>query len=118
MAGLPIVHFDFPTDDPERSRKFYSELFGWSVQEFMPGYWGVETGGDLDGGMMTRKGPQQGFAYYVGVDDIDAYGRKLEELGGTLHMPRQAVPGMGWWAIGMDPDKNVVGLWQHDESAA
>ena len=24
-----IVHFDLPTDDPERAKKFYEELFNW-----------------------------------------------------------------------------------------
>ena len=26
-----IVHFEIPTDDVERSRKFYSDLFGWKI---------------------------------------------------------------------------------------
>jgi hypothetical protein len=28
-----IVHFEIPTDDVERPKKFYSELFGWSFEK-------------------------------------------------------------------------------------
>ena len=29
-----IVHFEIPSDDIERSKKFYSELFGWAIEKF------------------------------------------------------------------------------------
>jgi len=29
-----IVHFEIPSDDIERSKKFYSELFGWTIEKF------------------------------------------------------------------------------------
>ena len=29
-----IVHFEIPTDNVERSRKFYSELFDWNVEKW------------------------------------------------------------------------------------
>ena len=38
-----IVHFEIPADDVERSRKFYSDLFGWKIEKF-PG----QTGGSED----------------------------------------------------------------------
>jgi predicted enzyme related to lactoylglutathione lyase len=39
-----IVHFEIPVDDVERSKKFYSELFGWKLEKF-PGETPV---GELD----------------------------------------------------------------------
>ena len=46
-----IVHFEIPSDDTERSKKFYNELFGWKIEKWpgsedMPeatGYWMVTT---------------------------------------------------------------------------
>jgi predicted enzyme related to lactoylglutathione lyase len=38
-----IVHFEIPTDDIERARKFYTDLFGWKIEK-MPSI----------GGMMER----------------------------------------------------------------
>ena len=28
-----IVHFEIPSDDIERSKKFYNELFGWKIEK-------------------------------------------------------------------------------------
>jgi hypothetical protein len=34
ISEMPtIVHFKIPTDDVERSRKFYSDLFGWKIEK-------------------------------------------------------------------------------------
>ena len=29
-----IVHFEIPSDDIERSKKFYNELFGWKIEKW------------------------------------------------------------------------------------
>ena len=29
-----IVHFEIPADDIERSRKFYTDLFGWKIEKW------------------------------------------------------------------------------------
>ena len=28
-----LVHFEIPADDVERSRKFYTDLFGWKIEK-------------------------------------------------------------------------------------
>jgi predicted enzyme related to lactoylglutathione lyase len=30
-----IVHFEVPADDVERSKKFYSDLFGWKIEKWL-----------------------------------------------------------------------------------
>jgi len=37
-----IVHFEIPADDVERSKKFYSDLFGWKIEK-----WPGQTGGGM-----------------------------------------------------------------------
>ena len=37
-----IVHFDIPADDVGRSRKFYTDLFGWKIEKW-PGADGGEA---------------------------------------------------------------------------
>jgi predicted enzyme related to lactoylglutathione lyase len=44
-----IVHFEIPTDDVERSKNFYTDLFGWKIEKW-PGpvsqdmeYWTITT---------------------------------------------------------------------------
>ena len=46
------------------------------------------------------------------VDDIEATLAKVGQLGGTTLVPKQEVPGMGWFAWFKDPEGNVVGLWK------
>ena len=64
MSGR-VVHFEIPFDDGARARSFYSELFGWQLQD-VPGmdYTLVTTGptgeqgateaGFINGGMGER----------------------------------------------------------------
>ncbi len=63
------MNFEIPADDIERSKKFYSDLFGWKIEKW-PGpvsrdmeNWMITTTdekGDkaLGGGMMKRKHPE------------------------------------------------------------
>ena len=35
LSYIPtIIHFEIPADDLERSKKFYSEMFGWKFEKF------------------------------------------------------------------------------------
>lgn len=29
-----VVHFEIPTDDLDRAKKFYSSIFSWELQDF------------------------------------------------------------------------------------
>ena len=65
-----VVHFEIHAADPERAAKFYREVFGWEIAEWIiPGvklpeenrYWTVTTGPDdqpgINGGIVIRRGP-------------------------------------------------------------
>jgi len=69
-----IVHFEIPSDEIERAKKFYNDLFGWKIEKWASTddcqltsaatgqpmeYWMVTTTDDkgnkaLGGGMMKR----------------------------------------------------------------
>ena len=117
-----IVHFEIPVDDIERATKFYAELFGWQIKDAgMPGveYFSVMTTGEnpVHGGMMKRQQPQQQISNYIDIPSVDAYEAKITDLGGTVLMPKSAVPGMGYFAMCMDPEGNVFGIWEENEEA-
>lgn len=49
-----VVHFEIPSDNLERTKKFYTELFGWKMEK-MPGtgqreYWTFYTTSNDKGG--------------------------------------------------------------------
>ncbi|HZA71097.1 MAG TPA: VOC family protein [Nitrososphaeraceae archaeon] len=125
-----IVHFEIPSDNVERSKKFYSDLFGWNIEKVPPEklpegveYWGITTkdhegNNGVNGGMMKRMMPeQQGITNYIDVKSVEEYSSKVEQLGGKVKMPKMAVPGMGYLAVCSDTENNTFGLWQSDTSA-
>lgn len=118
-----IVHFEIPADDVERAQAFYGELFGWqfSVPPGFTDYWTFDTGDpetDASGGLMERESPEQiGLINYFGVASVDEAVAKAVELGGEVVMPKQAVPGMGWFAHVLDTEGNLIAVWESDEAA-
>jgi predicted enzyme related to lactoylglutathione lyase len=118
------VHFEIPANDLEKLRKFYSELFGWKIERF-PGpsdYWGIQTvpvddkglpmRPGVNGGMMKRQNPDHKPVNYISVESVDEYSKKVVQLGGQIVVPKMEIPGMGWWALAVDPEGNQIGLFQ------
>lgn len=118
-----IVHFEINADDPERAGKFYQDVFGWQVNKWEGpvDYWMAVTGREdepgINGGIMRRMEPDAGIWNTVEVDDIDAYLARVEAAGGSVHAPKQAIPGVGYQAYCKDSEGNVFGLHQTDTSA-
>ncbi len=124
MVDHTIVHFEIPANNVEKLRKFYAALFGWKIEK-MQGfteYWGVETvpvddKGELvrpgvNGGLMVKQNPEHKPVYYIAVESVDEYSQRIEELGGRITVPKQEIPGMGWWAFALDPEGNLFGIFQ------
>lgn len=119
--GRPVVHWEFWSEDPERVSDFYSKVFDWSAREISGmDYKLVETGGEggINGGMMRPKeGPWPAkLTFYIDVDDLSAYTKKIADAGGKIIVERQEVPGVGELALFEDPDGRIVGLWKQGES--
>jgi predicted enzyme related to lactoylglutathione lyase len=117
-----IVWFEIPAEKPERARKFYSGLFGWKIEQFpgMPDYWHINTGGadaSPDGGMMTRKYPQQPITNYISVDSVNKSATKVVKLGGKICKGKTAVPHMGYFIICEDSEGNSFALWEVTDKA-
>jgi len=114
-GGAPVVHFEIGTPDADRSRRFYSELFGWAVEvDDRTGYGVVRAGsGSGIGGGIAPAPPDTPpwVGFYVAVRDLDATLGRAAELGGrTVKEPTGIGTGMAV-ATFADPDGNVVGLF-------
>ncbi len=112
--GRPVVHWEFWSQDPQKVSDFYTEVFEWNINHIPEmDYRLVETGGDggINGGIMKPKeGPWPGnLAFYIDVDDLEAYCEKIKKAGGKVIVERQEVPGVGALALFEDPDGRVLG---------
>ena len=93
----PVVHTEIRSQDPDATRAFFADLFGWKVasEGAFPGYTFIDTG--AEGGPYVAIGPRQGaedeVLFFVGVEDVAATLTKAEELGGKIIQPAQQVPG-------------------------
>ena len=124
-----ITHFEIHADDPQRAIKFYAILFGWNFVSWPGGdqeYWLIETGKEnepgIDGGLIRRRGTIEGtavIAYVCSVDvpSIDDSISTVNSNGGTIVVPKMAVPGVGWLAYAKDTEGNIFGLMQPDQNA-
>lgn len=114
-----VVHFEIPIDEPDRAGAFYRRVFGWTVAKWGPvDYWTMTTGAPpgpgAEGALTPRAEAPEGVLVYVGVEDIDAALRSVQDAGGTLVTGKFPIPTMGWSARFRDPEGNVVGLFQTD----
>ena len=116
--GNPVVHWELMSKNPEKVSDFYAKLFGWNVKH-MPevNYRVVETGGEggINGGIVKpdREGPWPGnMLFYILVDDLAPYRKKIAAAGGKIHVEEQEVPGMGWLSLFTDPEGRMMGLWK------
>ncbi|MGH9926405.1 MAG: VOC family protein [Nitrososphaeraceae archaeon] len=125
-----IIHFEIPSDNVEKSTKFYSDLFGWSIEkvpaEKLPE--GMEACGitttdpegntGVSGGIMKRMAPeQQGITNYIDVKSVEEYSSKVKQLGGQVKVSKMVVPGMGYIAVCSDTENNTFGIYEADTSA-
>jgi uncharacterized protein len=118
-----FVWYDLMTSDPAASTRFYSKLFGWTAKEDAPGSTGPYTmllnGPKEFGGMVPiEKGrpiPSH-WVGYVAVADINAAAARVAGLGGKVAHPPTEIPGVGHFAVILDPQGAAFCLYQGRET--
>ena len=109
----PVIHAEIRSADPDATRKFFGDLFGWKVasEGAFPGYTFIDTG--VEGGTYVAISPRQStedeVLFFVAVDDVDAALRKAEALGGTIVQPTQHVPGTSF-GVFADAQGHKIGV--------
>jgi predicted enzyme related to lactoylglutathione lyase len=111
----PIVHAEIRSADPDATRAFFGQVFGWTYPQegAFPGYTFVDTG--VPDALYTAISPLQGDAdlvtFFIGVDDIEATLAEVTRLGGRVVQEPVSVPGVSF-ALIADPLGHIVGLAQ------
>ena len=99
---------EFPADDPERARRFWSELLGLALEPREAGEGsGWQTGSQSPRvGVHERgSGPGDSFSLpYFAVADMQQSLARVQELGGTVVHPGER------WAVCKDSEGSPFGL--------
>ena len=108
----PVVHAEIRSADPDATREFFGELFGWSYSDgAYPGYTFVDTG--VDGALPTAISPLQGdddaVLFFVGVQDVEETLAQAERLGGRIVQSAQSVPGVTFGVLA-DKQGHLIGV--------
>jgi len=105
---------EFPADDPERARRFWSELLGAPLEaraEAEGEGWQTRDPAPAFGVHLRGRGPGDSFSLpYFSVDDLDAALERVKALGGTVIHPGSR------WAICKDSEGSPFGLALADGS--
>jgi predicted enzyme related to lactoylglutathione lyase len=114
MGKGTISHIEFPADDVERAKRFYTAVAGWEFSEMdgMPGYLVFRTSPDAGGGL-GKRGESVGdvVRVYIDVDDLEGAVAAATANGGSVVTPPSDIPGQGRFAAVRDPEGNEIGLY-------
>jgi predicted enzyme related to lactoylglutathione lyase len=116
--GNPIVHFEIRSTDPDASRAFYGDLFGWTYPPGgFPGYTYVDSGvpsGTIPGGISPTQGGSAMVTVFAGVADVQAALDKAVSLGANVVQPATKAPGVTF-GLFADPQGHIVGVASNDQ---
>jgi predicted enzyme related to lactoylglutathione lyase len=108
VPGSPLSLIEFPADDPERARRFWTELLGVELEVRQEGEgegWQTHLGTPAVGVHARGPGPGDSFSLpYFAVSDMADALRRVEALGGSVVHPGEA------WAICKDSEGSPFGL--------
>ena len=118
-----VSHFEIHALDPERTSKFYSEVFGWKITRWEGPleYWVVSTGEGvgIDGGIVRRRGDRpiigaatNAYVCTITLDSIDEALSRVQENEGLIVVEASEIPGIGRLAYATDPEGNIFGMLQ------
>ncbi|GAA1975309.1 VOC family protein [Microbacterium pumilum] len=115
MAHGDITHIDIPVSDLDAAQVFYSKLFGWQIAA-PPGFedypmWQAPNK-ISGGGLAPRSDDFTQPRSYVEVDSIEDTLAIAVEAGAGVLQGKQEITPTSWWATIVDPDGNVISLYE------
>lgn len=108
-----FVWHELRTTDAKAAAEFYTHVVGWkTMSSGDPGgvpYTLLSVGDLATAGLMEltpemqKGGMRPAWAGFIGVDDVDAYAKRVERAGGKLHCAPTDIPKVGRFASAEDP---------------
>ena len=127
MKMNPVVHFEMPAKDKSRVKKYYTEVFGWDMQQTGP-----ETGeyilattvpvdektqrpkeaGAINGGFYEYGDYGKTPHLVVSVDNLKEHIEKVKKSGGKIVGEIMDIPNVGKFVMTLDSEDNRIGMLQ------
>jgi predicted enzyme related to lactoylglutathione lyase len=108
VPDSPLSLIEFPADDPERARRFWSGLLDVELEDRRDGEgegWQTHSGDPSIGVHARGRGPGDSFSLpYFAVPDLPAALARVEALGGAVIHPGDD------WAVCRDSEGSPFGL--------
>jgi hypothetical protein len=104
-------------------REFYESVFGWKFTKWggFVDYRPINTGSPdepgINGGLVRRESKRVFSPNTINVSSIDESPDKIGEIGGKILMPKTTIAGVGYPAYFKDPEGNVFGVIEQDETS-
>ena len=127
MSKNPVVHFEMPYVNAKRLSKFYSEAFGWGMNDTgeSMGHYVVAVTAETDKSMMNKvpgtinggfyqksKSPYKYPSFVISVPDVRCAMEAVKKAGGKIISKPTEIPGIGMWAVFKDSEGNRVSMLQ------
>ena len=92
-----INYIEFVSTDIERTKQFYTTVFGWSFQDYGPDYTSFSAAGagaaGIDGGFMKGAAREGGPLIVLYAADLAAVEKAIVTAGGSITVPTFEFPG-------------------------
>ncbi|MDH3634414.1 MAG: VOC family protein [Gammaproteobacteria bacterium] len=108
-----LNYVELPARDLDATKRFFNEVFGWTFEDFGPGYCAFSDQG-LDGGFYRSElysSTLSGAALLVFFsDDLEATLARVEQAGGRIEKPVFEFPGGRRFHFS-EPSGNEFAVW-------
>ena len=103
-----IDYVEFPVADLPAVKQFYGAAFGWTFQDWGPGYVSFD-GAAVDGGFNGQPESDKPLVILY-AHDLEAMEAKVTSAGGVITREIQSFPGGRRFHF-RDPAGNLLGVW-------
>ena len=112
-----INYVEFPAEDLEVVKLFYSQVFGWKFEDFGPDYVGIVDGG-LGGGFYRAKLKSTtatgGALVVIYSENLEQTQQKIVDAGGKIVKDIFSFPGGSRFHFS-DPNGNELAVWSMNQ---
>lgn len=111
-----IDYIEFEVDDMAEAQRFYSAAFGWTFNDYGPGYAGIRRsdGGEAGGLRLGSRPASGGPLVILYSNDLDESLEAVRKAGGEITQEPFDFPGGRRFHF-RDPSGNEFGVWGEGE---